>query len=1279
MLQFSEKLLNNLMQIGLTVSLAALVPLILRRLMKKRYPARMVCVVWAILALRLLIPVQLTLPQAPVQVMPRTSYVVQSDQTAFRQAGLPVTQTPARWVTGTQAQTLSAADTGTVKTVDITDILLTLWLAGVVACVLWQGIGYYRLIRSLKGTSRSVERADLHTILQEQCADLVIDREIPLWVSSAADCPMLAGFIHPTLYLPDERISRTDAAFIFRHELTHYKHGDLWLKLLLLAARCLHWFNPLVHLIERFAQEDIEAACDDAVVRGHDGAYRRAYGETILRSAIAQSQKRKALVSCFGDDKKTLMRRFEGLFDKSVKKRGVALVVMIALLVGSLGCVVAVGEKKPNQTTEERALMMANTFAQAYVDEDTEAFNKYLVPNSENLVDNFTTGAAVYKRYVTKYEPETQTALIVYEYEYDAARMAAQGMQANGITPGLPYREAQRLYFTGKGDKMLISKAIWEADSDLTSSTGDDSGLVNSLEHFKLLYENDLGLPDFVSADNKAVIGNSDPVSAAEVLLGIAPAASQVEGSNQDAAPYNDIRKVTFTFKDNSKVVVTMINQFGQGWLPQDWTDGSGVRSRTAADLAQQYARGVLHKSAQYIFPILTPDGQKDLIAQQMAMTGGEQWTWKYGPSSPSATDFVLVPTDDESSYCVVFRLSGSGVNDARSAYIVQTIRENKNSSVIGDIRELSTDSSTQSELFRTYYATGLSWPTVPQYIDSMDTQRIRGYADPAQAAMQYFGMALHGDSYLMLVKDTEVIRQATGSFGEGDSNTETAVVQLTFGDSSTPIKVQLEKTAAGYWQPVGVVEDITAKSGEQELGIGANARGALITGKLPPELAVGDTIKFTFANEPSGGVQLTNRLVNLDGTMQDALTDEQTVLTKTADGWTYTVPESMSKSLTSTAVEPYLHALVLEYTDARHIQHKAAALYALSNGEAATVVHGDETMNSVAYRNDVLGYTLEMPLSFRNTVGIRQYEDGSVHFNMLDEADSSSAHDICIMTLNVDATAVLHSEYGENWTENYPSPVKQLAEKDGLTYYLAYVSDVQYDPANQEIAAKYKEMFTAAQNITADDFVLDDLTDKDGTVRRAQLLTSLGAHYAVLHMGAQHDQPYQVAVNTDNSSCEVYVSRIDWTTEAQYKVYAADRVTFKDITNTEPTTVEHLADSTKGLTAEQFDLLYGTLDLPVYTDDELANVQRVLQKDQIPEQGAAFFLGLGDMYGIFDGDSVKIYGENNEFASITYRFTDPNTGKENGKYVKLTMHKATADSSLPALWIPYSYELFTA
>ncbi len=66
-------------------------------------------------------------------------------------------------------------------------------------------------------------------------------------------------------------------------------------------------------------------------------------------------------------------------------------------------------------------------------------------------------------------------------------------------------------------------------------------------------------------------------------------------------------------------------------------------------------------------------------------------------------------------------------------------------------------------------------------------------------------------------------------------------------------------------------------------------------------------------------------------------------------------------------------------------------------------------------------------------------------------------------------------------------------------------------------------------------------------------------------------------------------------------------------------------------------------------------------------------------MYSKPDEKSEYYFGDNNEYAALLYQFTDPNTGKENGKYVKLTMHKATADSNLPAVWMPYSYELFTA
>ena len=1103
-----EQMLNNLMQIGLTVSLAALVPLVLRRVMKKRYPARAVCVVWALLALRLLVPVQLTLPQAPVQVMPRTNFVVSSDRTAFEQAGMPLAQTPTRWVTDEQAAALGAADAASVTTVDIAKVLLALWLVGAAACVLRQGIGYCSLTRSLKRTAKPAECADLHAVLRQQCAELHIDREIPLRVSAAADCPMLAGFVRPTLYLPDESISGTDAAFIFRHELTHYRHGDLWLKLLLVLAKCVHWFNPLVHLMARFAQEDIELACDDAVVRGQSSAYRRAYGETILRSAIAQSQRRKALVSCFGDDKKTLMRRFEGLFDKSVKKRGVALVVMIAVLVGSLGCTIAVGE---NDTlpTEKMRIQLAQKKAN----------------EAENL------------GYTVKLDGK-DTYLIT------------EGEFSDNPGETISARVVQKLSFAKQDGEWVVSN----------SEIVPENGRVTSLDEFKLLYENDLGLPDFLSDSNQWKLADgyriSDPTEAAEVLLGIFPAASQIEGSNAEPAPYNDIRKVTFTFADNSKVIVTMVNQFGQGWLPQDWTDGEGKSSRTAADLAQQYARAVLHKSAQYLFPVLTPDGQQDLITQQKALTGGEQWTWKYGPSSPSATDFVLVPTDDAQAYKVVFRYTNGEPDDVRSAFLIKTGSVN-NRQVITGVEELSDNGRAR---FDTLYRTGLAFPTVPEHIDSMDTQTQRGYTDPAQAAMQYFGMALRGDSYLMLLKDTEVIYQAIGGFSNSDDNTETAVVQLTFGDSSTPVKVQMEKTASGYWQPVGVVENITAKSGEQELGIGANARGALVSGSVPPELSAGDTISFAFENEPSGGVQITDRLVKWDSTLQDAQIGEQTTLTKTADGWTYTVP-----ALTSTEKELFLHALTLEYTDSSHIRHQAATLYAMQNGEPQTAATGEDTLDSVKYRDDALGYTLELPLSFNNTVGGSQNADGSVSFHMLDET-SSSSENIGIMTLDAQPTAALRKDYGENWTENYAVPVKQLAERDGLTYFLTYASDVQYDPSNKEQAAKYKELYTAAQGITADDFTLDDRTDKDNTARRKLLLERLGEYYA-----AQQGMPVRVYVDAANNSCEVFFSRTDW--ETGVKTYAADRVTFKDVTSTEPTEVEHLE---QGLTEEQFNARYG-------------------------------------------------------------------------------------------------------
>ena len=1058
--------MNNLMQTGLTVSLAALVPLLLRRVLKKRYPARAVCLVWALLALRLLVPVQLTLPEAPVQVTPRTNYVMQDDRMLFEQAGLPVEQTPARWVTDEQAAALSHADTSRTTTFNLTAVLLGLWLAGVVISAIRQAVSYGMLKRRLDRTAVSAERADLLDVLASQRSGLGISRKIPLLISPAADCPMLAGFIRPALYLPDENISAADAAFIFRHELTHCRHGDLWLKLLLTAAQCVHWFNPLVYLIVRFAQEDIELACDDAVVRGQNAAYRRAYGETILRSAIAQSRRRQSLVSCFGDDKKTLMRRFEGLFDKSVKKRGAALIVLVALLTATLGGTIAVGTKKDPAAAEARALLMANTFAQAYVDEDTEAFNKYLVPNSENLVDNFTTGAAVYKRYVTKYEPETQTALIVYEYEYDADRMKTWGIEAP-VTVGVPYREAQRLYFTGEGDKMLISKAIWEVSNDLSDSTPDDNHLVQSLDDFKTLYENDLGLPDFFEDDNE--IGySSNAVQAAEIQLGIFPAAGQIQGSDEEPAPYNDIRKVTFTFKDNSKVIITMI-----GGRPQDWTDGSGKASRSAADLAQQYARGLLHKSGQYIYPILTPEKQQKFISQQYDMTGGTQWTWKFGSSSPSVRDYVLVPTDDDSAYRIICRMDGSGIGDVRTGYLVQTTREDGGRRMISDVTELSDADMTQSELFRLYYSTGLALPSLPDEVGNFSGLPRTDSLTAAQDAFYYFGNPVDG-SKASWIADVTQIQSIVRSDIRGGAYID--IVQLTFTDGSDPINVQMEKTGTGYWKPTGIQEDVSAMSGANVLPVSADAFGAISFANLPT-LNTGDIIIFNFGSKPVGGVTLVNRLVNAAGSPRyQNMTDDETTLMRTNSGYVYTVPQSVSEALSSDLSVPFYHALTLEYTDAQHIRHTAVAAY-MTN--AMTQLE-NPPLPSGGYYSDALGCILQLPQEFRNAVSANINTDGTMTFFVKDT-------DSVLMTLTAQLLSVLKRDFGENWVENYPVPVRPLAERDGLAYFLIYPSDVQYDPADEQAAAQYQTLFEAAQRISPEDLALDaDPHDTSAYAERA-------------------------------------------------------------------------------------------------------------------------------------------------------------------------------------------------
>ena len=504
-----------------------------------------------------------------------------------------------------------------------------------------------------------------------------------------------------------------------------------------------------------------------------------------------------------------------------------------------------------------------------------------------------------------------------------------------------------------------------------------------------------------------------------------------------------DTTKVTFTFRDNSKVILTMVDQFGQGWLPQDWTDGKNAADRSAADLAQQYARGLLHKSGQYIYPILTPEKQQEFISQQYEMTGGTQWTWKFGSSSPSVRDYVLVPTDDDSAYRIICRMDGGGIGDVRTGYLVQTTCEDGGRRMISDVTELSDADMTQSELFRLYYSTGLALPSLPDEVGNFSGLPRTDSLTAAQDAFYYFGSPVDG-SKTGWIADVTQIQSIVRSDIRGGAYID--IVQLTFTDGSDPINVQMEQTGTGYWKPTGIQEDVSAMSGANVLPVSADAFGALSFANLPT-LNTGDIIIFNFGSKPVDGVTLVNRLVNAAGSPRyQNMTDDETTLTRTNSGYVYTIPQSVSELLASDLSVPFYHALTLEYTDAQHIRHTAVTAY-MTN--AMTQLE-NPPLPSGGYYSDALGCILKLPQEFRNAVSANINTDGTTTFFVKDT-------DSVLMTLTAQLLSVLKRDFGENWAENYPVPIRPLAEQDGLAYFLIYPSDVQYDPADEQAAAQYE------------------------------------------------------------------------------------------------------------------------------------------------------------------------------------------------------------------------------
>ena len=431
-----ETFLLNLLKTSLLGSLAILAMLVLKPLWRERYRAKTRCWLWLALAVFLLLPVDFSVKNAPVQAEPPKDYTlfvgtdktaIQSTDNLFGDMAEKSGQSPAQVRDTIIQRPVTNPEQKTTRYIPVTTILFYGYLAGAAAFLLYQGVSYALFRRTVRRWKRDVSRADYASLLSDTARDLGVSAP-EMIVCEAISTPAVTGLLRPRLLLPHEHYDVQELRYILRHELCHLKRRDMLLKLVLLAANAMHWFNPVVYLMLRQADEDIELACDSAATDGLELPGRAAYSRTLL-AAVQSSVRALPATTCFGGTVERLKRRITNVLGAQ-KKRGFGVVALVLALTLTAGCAVSWGERAQKNDdpfadksyTVDTLLYEAPGFTDGFTDGAYPTFRTATNPAGEKYVTMFNDlGYALIYGPMEEYKLEKQSFYALFGNTRDAS------------------------------------------------------------------------------------------------------------------------------------------------------------------------------------------------------------------------------------------------------------------------------------------------------------------------------------------------------------------------------------------------------------------------------------------------------------------------------------------------------------------------------------------------------------------------------------------------------------------------------------------------------------------------------------------------------------------------------------------------------------------------------------------------------------------------------------------------------------------------------------------
>ncbi len=263
-------------------------------------------------------------------------------------------------------QTVALNNTLTVSLTAV-QILFAIWIAGVVGKSVWAFYSHQRFSKQIKVSSFLVpEESEVQQLLTKTMERMNCSSDIEIMYNKCNISPILMGILKPTIVLPMYKIPNDELEMVIKHELTHFKKKDLWIRRFMLIATIIHWYNPFIYLLKKEVHMWSELSCDEDVVMNMSHIERKKYGATILNMIERSNEQSNSYIfgTAFSTGQMNLQRRLMKMLKvKKMSKPVIALASVAFLALASIGVGGAIVVQKNTPSISEEIIQEANKVA----------------------------------------------------------------------------------------------------------------------------------------------------------------------------------------------------------------------------------------------------------------------------------------------------------------------------------------------------------------------------------------------------------------------------------------------------------------------------------------------------------------------------------------------------------------------------------------------------------------------------------------------------------------------------------------------------------------------------------------------------------------------------------------------------------------------------------------------------------------------------------------------------------------------------------------------------